>query len=53
MIKEPVSEGEWLVKIEELCLADDIAWLDEAMKDNEEDRDFLDITALSNELLTL
>jgi len=34
------------------CLTDDIAWLDEAREDNE-DIDFLDVTALGNEITSI
>ena len=48
LIEEPASDDEWLVETEEPCLMDDIAWLDEA-REKDEDRDFLDVTALDNE----
>ena len=53
LIEEPASDDEWLVETEEPCLMDDIAWLDEVREEDEaredEDRDFLDVTALGNE----
>ena len=48
LIKVSTSNDEWLVETKEPCLMDDIAWLDEAMEEDE-DRDFLDVTALDNE----
>ena len=32
---------------------DDLAWLDEERENNEEDKDFLDITTLSNEITSI
>ena len=43
---------EKLVKIEKPCLTDDLAWLDETREDNE-DKEFLDITALVMKLIAL
>ena len=52
LIEEPARD-EWLVKTEEPCLMDDIAWLDEVREEDEarvdEDIYFLDVTALGNE----
>jgi len=49
LTEEPASEDEWLVETEEPCLTDNLAWLDDARADDEEDNDFLDVTAISSE----
>jgi len=58
LIEKSASDDEWLVETEEPCLMDDIAWLDEAKEEDEarevnEDKDFLDVTALGNEVASI
>ena len=52
LIEEPISKDEWLIETEKPCLMDDLVWLDEARKNND-NRDFLDVTALSNEITSI
>ena len=52
LIEESASDDEWLVETEEPCLTDDIEMLDEAREDNE-DRDFLEIIAHRNEITSI